>query len=76
MNARVARDGFKAASKWYVGALEDTKAFRYAYLDAIERDLDAKDVRALRKAVKKAYAARGKKWKDEKELADRYAREL
>ena len=66
MIARVERDGAKEASKWYVTTLETTKAFRYAYLDVVERELESRDAKALRKSVQTAYLARGKRWKDER----------
>ncbi|MEM1449007.1 MAG: erythromycin esterase family protein [Planctomycetota bacterium] len=76
MRARMDRDGFADASKWFTGALATTKAFRYAYASEIAAELPSKDAAAFRKAVRKAYAKRAKTWRDEKERAEKYANDL
>ncbi|MEM9379918.1 MAG: erythromycin esterase family protein [Planctomycetota bacterium] len=76
MRARMERDGFDDASEWFAEALATTRAFRYAYVDEIARALPSRDSAAFRMAVKESYGKRAKKWRDEKERADRYAREL
>ncbi|MEM9802381.1 MAG: erythromycin esterase family protein [Planctomycetota bacterium] len=76
MRVRIARDGFDEAASWYAETLAETKAFRYAYLNEIGDELDREQLDRLKDAVRDAYAKRAKRWRDEKALAERYAREL